>query len=656
MMKMFKAQLHLFFTNKLLLILYSLMCIIPNLFILYFATKGADTIFIFNVLARFLVFINIIFMICSYVFLTLDNKNKEREVLSCINKPFMYRNLSVFVLFILLVIFNIFILFMLIISGLYINNPSFMLELIQRYYLMNILLPQVCTFSIVILISQISKQILILPLFVIVIFLISPYLDSFVWVEKPNFPIDTIISMIRQPFSVFLQNSDISMDSLYGLQNEVYKIYICLFWVVSALISLFAYRFNRKVIFVTCVVPCLLIIGIYMPQSKYRLDDSWNRGRADINTYQIMDMKNIYKSNKSVDYQIKNYQLRIDIQRQLNVSGKIKLISNTKQKDFILTLYHDYKIKNLQCNIPMGYKQDGDYIHISFDQPIDEADIDIEYSGYHPLLYSNHQAVQLPGYFAWYPMAGEKQLYVSIDSEIYWSYGYNPYNRIDNADFDITINAPYPVVTNLNQVNSNKYHGISDSFTLIGGFLEKVNNHQFVNFFPLYTNSKSLDDEFVQLYKQNKETIDKEIQLIFGNRMIFPKNKKIIICSNGLNQNANLGAYSEFDDYILIGHNGFLSTSEYLSYYLYNQNSTDRILKDIVLLSIGEGEDITKEEFVKRMQEQILNNIESYKNAQDDEIIERYKRFKEFKKEMDENIEKLGIDGYINKIAEELMG
>lgn len=654
MMKMFKEQLHLFFTNKLLLILYSLMCIIPSLFVLYFATEGADAIFLFNILVRFLVFINIIFMICCYIFLTMDSQNKEREVLRCLNKPYIYRNLSVFVLLMLLVIFNIFILSMLIISGLYVHNLSFMIELIQRYYLMNILLPQICTFSIVILISQISKQILILPLFVIVIFLISPYLDSFVWVEKPNFPIDTIISVIRQPFSVFLQNGENSMDTLYGLQNEIYKIYICLFWVVSALISLFAYRFNKKVIIGTYVVPCLLIIGIYMPQSKYRLDDSWNRGRADINTYQIMDMKNIYKSNKSVDYQIKNYQLKIDIQRELNVSGKIKLTSNTKQKDFVLTLYHDYKIKNLQCSISMDYKQDGDYIRISFDQPINEVDIDIEYSGYHPLLYSNHQAVQLPGYFAWYPMAGEKQLYVSIDSEIYWSYGYNPYNRVDSADFDITIHAPYPIVTNLNQVDDNKYHGISDSFTLIGGFLEKVDNQQYVNFFPLYTNSKSLDDEFVQSYKQNKEKIDNEMQLLFGNRMMLPKDKKVIICSNGLNQNTTLGAYSEFDDYIIIGHNGFLSISEYLSYYIYNQNNADKILKDIVLLSIDDG--ITKEEFVKRMQEEILICIESYKNVQDDEMIERHKRFKEFKKEMDDDIEKQGVDGYINKIAEELMG
>lgn len=95
----------------------------------------------------------------------------------------------------------------------------------------------------------------------------------------------------------------------------------------------------------------------------------------------------------------------------------MKLISKQPQKEFDFTLYRNYKIRSLNSNDLKSYAQNGDFIHIEFNKPIKNTNIEIKYSGYHPNLYSNNQAVVLPGYFAWYPMAGEKQLYCMFENQ-----------------------------------------------------------------------------------------------------------------------------------------------------------------------------------------------------------------------------------------------
>ncbi|MFR7591946.1 MAG: hypothetical protein ACLUVC_10910 [Longibaculum sp.] len=646
-----KVQMYLFKNNKMLMGLYLLICILPSFGIFYFTLKGAEGLFIFQVLSRFLFYINLIFVIITYLFLTMDRRNKLAETIKTINK-FEYRNLSIIVISILFILYNFIILLSLLFVGVYTNHLGMMMELLSRYYFMNILMPQICCLIITILISQISNLNISLIVFVIMIFMTSPYMESFVSMQKPAIPID-FIGLLRKPFSFFYQNGEMSIDVLYGFQNEKYKLFTFLFWSCCFLIYMIWPRVSTKKRIIkisssTVILSCSLAM-IYIPESQYRVDENWNRTYADMNYYEILDHQNNYQKEEKLDYRVECYKLNIQIRRQLNVSGNIEIKSNKPRKAYSLTLYHDYKIKDISCNKEMTYRQEGDYINIEFVKPTQEFDLKISYSGYHPNLYSNNQAVQLPGYFAWYPMAGQKQIFVTMDDSFIAMYGFNPYNRSENASFDISIDAPYPIITNIEQIDDHHYVGTHDGLFLIGGYVEKVEKGNLLNFFPLYNFDYSTNDYFNDIELSLKD-IDNQMKMLFGVETSLV-NKKILVGSNGLVQTINLGGYSEFDNCTFIANNGYLSITDYIGYHLFNKTNIDPVLRDIVIMSIDVHQ--SQEEFLQKMQEQLDQRIEVM-NYDDENIIKEREKYIAFKKQMLKDMEKLGQEKYMEKISQEL--
>lgn len=588
-----------------------------------------------------------------FLYLRSAKKNKLEETLLAVNntenKYLQYSTIVVLLLFGLL---NIVIISMLFINAFINNQLNTIIDLFLSSYFLNIFMPQLVMICLTIAISSLENKYYSMILFVLSVLLFSPLTENLVWIEKTLIPIDQIINYISLPFAVFYQNSNWAVDYLYGLQNELYKICADIFWILLSLVIV-----KRKNIYkskprllISSLAVVLLFLSIYIPQSLGRTNEKWDQGRSDINYYGVFqsvfyNIKNTgcdYKKEKEISYYIDKYDLDVNINHKLNVDANMKLISKQPQKEFDFTLYRNYKIRSLNSNDLKSYTQNGDFIHIEFNKPVKNTNIEIKYSGYHSNLYSNNQAVVLPGYFAWYPMAGEKQLYCMFEKSSNTRYGYNPYIRNRKCIYNVSIKSNYSILCNLVNKNRNIFSGKSDSLTIIGGNQIIKKDNMFENYYPLFLTNEMNYEKFSNTRNNYLNDFEKRIHNIFHIKPTF-ENKKIITIANTI-RNCELGNYAEFDDYLIISNAGFIDDQQILKYYIYHSD-IDMFYKDILsnILLTENGQD-----YIDAIYHEIDNQLECLDNEADKDMINKYQSLKN---KIKENVKNKGLDNYLKELG-----
>ncbi|MCD7809009.1 MAG: hypothetical protein LUH02_06680 [Erysipelotrichaceae bacterium] len=564
-------HLKVFLKNRLLVVIYMMMYISTLIPLTFFIVMGASFSYIFYIICRFIFYETVLFMIMSYVFLISDRMNHISEVIqSMIHERRIYLKSCIVVLLLLLAFYNIFLIGILFVTLMKNNEFQYFSNIYVISFLMNIILPQLVCFMITVMVSMMNNDKLASLLLILSMLLMSPFMNVLEWQSEPFIPVDKLVNVIWLPFSVFMQHSEYSIDSLYGYQNEVYKIWILVLWaVVFIIIYNIRYLRRRKQY---CMIP-VLIIGlcsyqIYKPQSIYRIDYKWDDTYSDYNYYEVSNDVKSY-SNNTVDYKISEYDLNISITDKLYVDASLHIDSDKPIDKITLTLYHNYRISNMTADNIKSYSQDGDYITIEFNDTIIEADINISYSGYHSTLFSNYQAAELPGYFPWYPVAGEKSVYFNNNEIAEINYGLNPYNRIDEAEFNVTVDARYDIICNLEEISHNVYSGNSDSLTIIGGNIEKQ-EEQIVNYYPLSLSYYyTVDDYNSEIYGYIEDTKNTFYD-IFENTITDFDNKMIIVGSKALKRTQVSGEFAVFNDYVMMSE-GYFDTQSYIKYKLFNR-------------------------------------------------------------------------------------
>lgn len=291
-----------------------------------------------------------------------------------------------------------------------------------------------------------------------------------------------------------------------------------------------------------------------MPASTYHINgrflldqNTYGVKESDVNVEQISDFSQL-------PYTITDYQLQVTCNRQLQVSGTMQLQAQKQMDAFVLTLYRGYKVKNLQCadGTPLDWSVDGDYITIHTAQPVTQLAISMEYAGYHDIYYSNRNGAMLPGWLPWYPMAGEHTIWLKNSPETTAIiYGYNTYNRIEQANIELKVDAPFTYVTNLEQIDENMYRGTSDSITLIGGYIEKSDDSLFVNSI-LFDNALASDKNYLTYCQKAYQNTCKAFD-VYGIDKSFFTNKKFIMTSYDISRTTQNNHVAIFSDYILYG-------------------------------------------------------------------------------------------------------
>ncbi len=177
-----------------------------------------------------------------------------------------------------------------------------------------------------------------------------------------------------------------------------------------------------------------------------------------------------YLQNKLIDemdpggFGIETYAFRIKLGQRMRASVTMQLTELDQERgQYVFTLYRSMHIKSIQNDkgdrIP--YERHIDQLQISREDMPENRVLTIEYEGSHPRFYSNDQAVALPGYFPYYPMEGIRPVYQTEQ------YGYEVSGSSRLHQFSVSVDAPYPVYTNLDDQGGG-WTGNAHALTLWG--------------------------------------------------------------------------------------------------------------------------------------------------------------------------------------------
>lgn len=504
------------------------------------------------------------------------------------------------------------------------DGTMYFLCYLPRAYLINILIPQFILIGFAYVASCIlEKSIIFANSFIAaVLMLTSPLFEQLIWREKPTgLPIDIMVGKMRWMFSIFYQNAVWSPDTQYGLQTEDNRLYLQLFWLMLILAFLLWFYCResmlKKGVSFICTLIAIIMVGLsYLPASMYRFDESWNGIFADFFYY--TGDKTISPQINGMDYKISKYTMDIRFQRNLKVKGVFQLDSQELKDEFVLTLYHDYEVKDIKSgDADFTYERVGDKIILNFPQKITQCDLELEYEGMSGKFYSNSQAVMLPGYFPWYPMAGERQVFVEYP---YYNggNGYNPYNRIPEADFTLRIFSDCDFVTNIKKKAGNLFEGKGDGVSIVGGNITQTDNHFLFNYLPLELNGIG-EKQYLEEIGQNWNRTLEEIEHVFGIDASELQNKKLMMASKDMGRNFCNNYFVEFDDYILCS-GDYLDSPTYMNYLLY-QCGKESEIGNLLAASVLSVDTVSADEILDKMiskereYQQLLNEFGEGKSS-----------------------------------------
>lgn len=394
---------------------------------------------------------------------------------------------------------------------------------------------------------------------IIFLVLVSPLSEILVNGDKPNSIVERILYAVRHIFGFFYESSSWEWNTQIGLQTEWTRFASQFFWIFLFLGLLFwnTHKKKRAISVISLAVSVLLLVYTSLPASTYHfnsrlLSDEYTYGRKATSTSETAVSQ--AEKLKNIGYTIKDYQLQVTCNRQLQVSGTMQLQAQKQMDAFVLTLYRGYTVKNLQCadGTPLDWSVDGDYITIHTAQPVTQLAISMEYAGYHDIYYSNRNGAMLPGWLPWYPMAGEHTIWLkNSPATTTVTYGYNTYNRIEQANIELQVDAPFTYVTNLEQIDENTYRGTSDSITLIGGYIEKIDESPLTNI-VLFDNAYPTDKDYISHYKQICQRVYTAFDVYEIDKSLID-NKKMITTSYDIGRTTQNNHIAIFSDYILYG-------------------------------------------------------------------------------------------------------
>lgn len=319
-----------------------------------------------------------------------------------------------------------------------------------------------------------------------------------------------------------------------------YNIAVIFAWILSALLFvLFKLSNTKPVLFKAVALLCTaaIVLNVYvylMPASKIGLTINPVYGSvSDDIYYQDLRAEGKFPQEEELpDFQIVKYKMKIRLKSTMSVETELTLSEN-ELNEYKFTLYHEYKVSLVTDfnSIPLKYTQSLDSLTVTSDKPL--TTVKINYTGSAPRYFANYQCASLPAFFPYYPFSGHRAIY-NFDL-----LSFNPLTP-DYADFDVTVESPNKVYSNLDSESQNRFLGKATGMTLILGMYECAEFSGVEVVYPYLESTKvsPVAENIEQAVSDFIKTCDKD-----------KKFKKILIFPN-----ANLRAINEtfaaYDDCI----------------------------------------------------------------------------------------------------------
>ncbi|MCD8029144.1 MAG: hypothetical protein LUF02_10945 [Erysipelotrichaceae bacterium] len=261
-------------------------------------------------------------------------KRKEETIDISYNQG--YAKYAVIVLSILLAIYNIVTILLLFISLIMNTGLVYFSSYYIVSYLMNIVLPEIICFIVVMMLSSFDNRFRSSIALLIFILLVSPLMNIIqsrvanllLFMPEWITPINHVFQIMTLPFSLFM-NIGYNMDNLYSYNNEIYKLWLLLGWFIIFILVYYRHYWVQKKHIIVIMVIIIGICGyqIFRPQSIYRLlyDNDYT---DDYNYYMSNNNDRTIYNDESIDYTISRYDLDISLKEKLYVEGTLHLKAN----------------------------------------------------------------------------------------------------------------------------------------------------------------------------------------------------------------------------------------------------------------------------------------------------------------------------------------
>lgn len=342
--------------------------------------------------------------------------------------------------------------------------------------------------------AQKTKRIVSYALMALIIFLVSSTSDfipgGLSQVTKINF-------WEAKYFLAYILPNDLEwyINHDYGMYAEIYRWNLIIFWISLLSFLFFKLCQIKKTALKGVLLSLTLLISTFNLVGYFYGGSHIEKG-AQLDSISMSDYlfytENEQK-NQDPDFEVTSYDMDLCIYRQLDAEVSMTL-SDTGLEYYNFTLYHGYnvlKITDIEGNA-LKYNREGDYVTVIGNGNLQL--INIKYSGYSPILYSNYQACSLPGFFAYYPIPGFYKITGDYTT-------YNPIEIKSETEFNIRVDSARQFYSNLDEVKNEKncFVGVTNYPTLFSGFY-KSNSSDIYKIYAITVKGwglSEIDEEYI---------------------------------------------------------------------------------------------------------------------------------------------------------------
>jgi hypothetical protein len=374
--------------------------------------------------------------------------------------------------------------------------------------------------------AQKTKRIVSYALMALIIFLVSSTSDfipgGLSQVTKINF-------WEAKYFLAYILPNDLEwyINYDYGMYAEIYRWNLIIFWISLLSFLFFKLCQIKKTALKAVLLSLTLLISTFNLVGYFYGGSHIEKG-AQLDSISMSDYlfytENEQK-NQDPDFEVTSYDMDLSIYRQLDAEVSMTL-SDTGLEYYNFTLYHGYnvlKITDIEGNA-LKYNREGDYVTVIGNGNLQL--INIKYSGYSPILYSNYQACSLPGFFAYYPIPGFYKITGDYTT-------YNPIEIKSETEFNIRVDSARQFYSNLDEVKNEKncFVGVTSYPTLFSGFY-KSNSSDIYKIYAITVKGwglSEIDEEYIDEIQKYINELDnnssnklnlKEYTIIQTNEML----------------------------------------------------------------------------------------------------------------------------------------
>jgi len=304
--------------------------------------------------------------------------------------------------------------------------------------------------------------------------------------------------------------NNFTIDAIYGFPMEPIRWILAVFWVLFPLTLILTECFNRKTqkaLLATSGLMVLLGVGLFSVRGSTLIMDMRVNSYPFADPFYYLDRPREDYDGYEAGFIVEEYDMDLTISNELQAEVEVT-IDNPDLDNYEFTLYHGYVLTSVRTEhgeIP--FAREGDYISIG---NLYDADIIMfKYYGKSPKFYANRQAITLPGYFAYYPQAGRKNIW-DLDQ-----YGYVRNTSRNESQYSVKIHSGLKIFCNLAGTD-NSFHGKSNGVTLFAGMYDEIDENIYAepmrNDLPKreYINEAQeiLNDIFDRLERSRPESIN----------------------------------------------------------------------------------------------------------------------------------------------------